>query len=128
MSTKAAALQSLLEELGIPVWTAAGVPDDCDMPYLTYNPVSNSFGSETTIEADLWCYGDGETQPNELVQRLSKIIGRGGRMVRCDGGAVWVRRGSPFAQEVPDWDEVMADNDKIKRRNILLDVEYITAD
>ncbi len=122
MSTKAAAIQSLLERVGIPVYTASSVPDDAEMPYMTYTPVNDSFDHETSLIANIWCYGDGEVEPNALAQTLSELIGRGGRVIRCDDGAIWVKRDQPFCQAVTDED------DKVKRRYINLIVEFLTID
>lgn len=123
MSTKAAAIHGLLSGFGIPAYAAASVPDDASEPYLTYALVDGAWGDgEVAMEVNLWYYGDGEAAPNAKVQEISEAIGLGGATVPCDGGMIWVKRGSPFAQSVTDG----TGNDKIKRRYINLDLEYIT--
>lgn len=122
MSTKAAAVQAFLSGFGIPAYAAASVPEDARMPYITYSLVVGAFGdAEQAMQVDLWYYGDGESAPNAKVQEISDRVGRGGTMVPCDGGAVWIKRGSPFAQSVTE-----STDDKVKRRYINLDLEYIT--
>lgn len=124
MTTKAAAIHSFLAGFGIPAYAAASVPDDAEMPYITYTLVTDAFtGYETAMEVDIWYYGDGEVAPNAKAQELSAAIGMGGRMLRCDGGAVWVKRGSPFCQAVQD-----STDDKVKRRYVNLSLEFITND
>jgi hypothetical protein len=44
-------------------------------------------------------------------------------MLPCDGGAVWIKRGSPFAQRIKN-----TSDDMIKRRYINLSAEFFTED
>lgn len=70
---------------------------------------------------NLWYYSTGEKVPNDKVQELSEAIGMGGKLVPCSGGAIWLKRGSPWCQNLRD------DADpQIKRRYINLTVEYLT--
>ena len=71
---------------------------------------------------DALARGDGEAAPNAQVQEISRAVGLGGVTLPCDGGMVWVKRGSPFAQSVADG----TGDDKVKRRYVNLDIEYIT--
>lgn len=122
MSTKAAAIQGFLSGFGIPAYAAASVPDDTTEPYLTYALVDGAWGDgEVSMEVNLWYYGDGEAAPNAKVQEISKAIGRGGVMLLCDEGGIWVKRGSPFSQAVVDTD------DQVRRRMININLEYVTA-
>ena len=123
MSTKAAAIQGFLSGFGVPAYAAASVPDDATEPYLTYALVDGAWGDgEVAMEVNLWYYGDGEAAPNAKVQEISKAIGIGGAYIPCDGGAIWIKRGSPFAQSVSDG----TGDDKVKRRYMNIDLEYIT--
>lgn len=122
VSTKAAAVQAFLSGFSLPAYAAASVPDDASMPYLTYSlPVGAFVDGETSMQVDLWYYGDGEKAPNAKVQEISDAIGLGGVMLTCDEGGIWVKRGSPFAQAVTD-----STDDKVKRRYLNVDLEYIT--
>ena len=124
MSTKASAIQDFMAGFGIPAYTSASVPDDAIEPYLTYSlPVGAWGDGEMAMEVNLWYYGDGEKAPNAKVQEISDALGIGGVLVPCDGGAVWIKRGSPFAQSTTDGTA----DDKVKRRYMNLDLEYITA-
>lgn len=124
MSTKAAAIQKFMGGFGIPAYAVSSVPDDAEMPYITYTLVSDAFtGAETNMTVDIWYYGDGEVAPNAKAQEVSKALGLGGKMLPCDDGAIWVKRGSPFCQVVTD-----STDDKVKRRYINLSLEFITND
>lgn len=123
MTTKAAAVHAFLSSFGIPAYAATSVPDDADFPYLTYYLVDGAWGDEEqAMQVDLWYYGSSEAPANAKVQEVSQAVGLGGVLLPCDGGAIWVKRGSPFAQTVADG----SGDDSIKRRYINLDVEYET--
>lgn len=121
MSTKAAAVQSFLSGFGIPAYPVSSVPDDAEMPYLTYTLVIGVWGEgEQNVPVDVWYRGESEAKPNAKVQEISSALGIGGVLLPCDGGAVWVKRGEPFAQTVQDEDNA------VKRRLVNLSVEYET--
>lgn len=121
--TKAAAVQSFLSSFGLPAYAATSVPDEAEMPYITYYLVDGMFGdNEVSMQVDLWYYGGTEAAPNAKVQEISKAIGMGGVMLPCEAGAIWVKRGAPFAQTISDG----SGDDSVKRRYINLDLEYET--
>lgn len=121
--TPEAAIFSLLGKLGVPAYAATSVPDDAEYPYATVEMVVGSFwDGEVPLLVSLWYYGDSESEPNAGARALAAIVGPGGRVLPCDGGAVWVKRGSPFSQSMGD----PTDN-KIKRRYVNLTAEFITS-
>ena len=122
VTTKAAAVHQFMSGFGIPAYAASSVPSDSEMPYLTYRLSVDGFtGTEVSVEADLWYYGESESVPNAKAEEVSRALGLGGRMLPCDNGAIWIKRGSPFCQSVPE------DDSMVKRRYINLDLEFITA-
>lgn len=121
MATKAAAFQAFMSSFGVPAYAATAVPPDARMPYLTYTWVEGAWGDgEQAVQADLWFRTTSEAEPNAKVAEMSKRIGRGGVCLPCYAGALWVKRGSPWAQAVEDVD------DSVKRRYINLSVEFET--
>lgn len=121
--TPEAAIFSLLGELGVPVYSATSVPDDAGYPYCTVGMAVGSFwDGEVPLPVSLWYYGDSEREPNAGARALAAIVGPGGRVIPCDGGAVWVKRGSPFSQSMGD-----PADDKIKRRYVNLTAEFVTS-
>lgn len=120
--TKTAALHSFFSGFGLDAYTTASVPTDVELPYLTYELAVGAWGDgELNIPVDLWFYTTSEAIPNAKVQEISDYIGLGGVRVPCDGGAIWIKRGSPFAQSIKD--DTAPD---LKRRLINIDVEYDT--
>lgn len=119
--TKGAALQAFFETI-LPSYAASAVPDDVVFPYLTYELITSAWeGGEVGLTVNLWFYTTGEAEPNAKAEELSKAIGYGGKMLKCDGGYIWLKRGSPWCQNLSD------DTDRnIKRRYINVTAEYLT--
>lgn len=121
--TKAKALLEFMSSFGLPAYVSTSVPHDAPFPRLTYDPVFDSFGTEVAISVNLWYRTVSEAEPNAKAMEISKAIGMGGRVILCNEGAIWIKRGSPFCQNLSDPDDSM-----IKRRYINLTLEYITQD
>lgn len=121
--TKEAALKAFFESFGIPAYPSSGVPDDVIFPYLTYDPVTDAWESgPVSITLNLWYYTTQESPPNAKARELSQRIGTGGAVVKCDEGYIWIKRGSPWCQNLRD------DADRnIKRRYLNISAEYLTA-
>lgn len=119
--TKGAALQSFFNSI-MPAYTETSVPDDAAFPYLTYQLSTNAWDSgETALAVNMWFYTTSEAVPNAKAQELSDVIGYGGITIPCDGGFIWLKRGSPWCQSIRDESDPM-----IKRRYINVIAEYFT--
>ena len=119
--TKGAALQAFFSQF-MDAYAASAVPEDVNFPYLTYELITSAWdGGEVGLTVNLWFYTTGEAVPNAKAQELSDAIGYGGVTLPCDGGFIWLKRGSPWCQNVQD------DTDQnIKRRYINVTAEYMT--
>ena len=119
--TKGTALYDFFSRF-MTAYPISSVPEDAIFPYLTYENVIDSWiGGEVGISVNLWFYTESEAIPNAKVQEISSAIGMGGTTVPCDGGFIWIKRGSPFAQPLTD-DTAPG----IKRRVLNISVEYMT--
>ena len=120
--TKAGALQSFMESFGIPAYAEGSVPKDAEFPWITYDPVFDSWGGgEVGVTVNLWYYTESEKAPNDMAAKISEAVGLGGVTLPCDGGFIWIKRGSPFSQSIHDPTEPL-----LKRKYINLTVEYLT--
>lgn len=119
--TKEAALHGFFNSFGIPGYPSSAVPGDVVFPYLTYDDVIEAYFRQASITVNLWYYTTSEAEPNAKAQELSDGIGLGGKLIPCDGGYLWVKRGSPWCQSLAD--DASPD---IKRRYINVEVEYLT--
>lgn len=119
--TKGAAVHEFFSGFGMSAYAASAVPEDVILPYITYEFVADAMG-EVDISVNLWFYTESEAIPNAKALEISKAIGLGGKILRFDGGAVWVKRGSPWCQSLKD-DTAPG----IKRRLLNVRLEYISA-
>lgn len=119
------ALQAFWSSFGIPAYDENTVPTGDDapaFPYITYDAVVSELGTPVAMSASLWYYGTSWSQITAKLEDVSFAIGRGGRLLPIDNGAVWIKKGSPFAQRMND------SNDMIRRIFINISAEYLTAE
>ena len=121
--TKAAAIYQFWNSFGLTAYEENSVPDDAAFPYITYQLVTDSFGRESTSTASIWYRSESWTAINAKTEEISQKISRGGKVIPCDGGAIWLKRGQPFAQSMGD-----ESDDLIKRKYLNITAEFITAD
>ena len=121
--TPEAALQQWFEGFGMPAYAAAAAPSDGEFPYITYDLVLGEWmAGEVNVPVNMWFRTDSEAVPNAKVRELSRALAHGGTCVGCDGGMLWLKKGSPWAQAV----RVEGEDDQIKRRYININIEYLT--
>lgn len=120
--TKAAVLYNFFNSFDMTGYAATSVPGDVVFPYLTYELVIDSWtGGEVGLTVNLWFYTSSEAIPNAKAQQIADAIGEGGVVLPCDGGYIWIKRGSPWCQSLAD--DTAPD---IKRRYLNVTVEYLT--
>lgn len=119
--TKEGALQAWYGQF-LDAYPASSVPEDVTFPYLTYERVVGAFDSGDTAQTvNLWYYTNSEAVPNAKAQEISNAIGPGGTVIPCDGGYIWIKRGSPWCQSITE-----ESDPNIKRRYLNMTVEYLT--
>ena len=120
--TKAAAIYQFWSGFGLTAYEENTVPEDAVFPYVTYQLVTDSFDREVAATASLWYRGESWTAINSKTEEVSAHIGLGGKIIKCDGGRIWIKRGQPFAQNMGD-----ESDDLIKRKYLNVNIEYFTA-
>ena len=128
--TKAAAIYEFWNSFGIKAYEEntvidadeEGNPVEPQFPYITYQLVTDSFDREVAATASLWYRGESWTAINAKTEEISAHIGLGGKIIKCDGGRIWIKRGQPFAQNMGD-----ESDDLIKRKYLNLTFEFFTA-
>jgi hypothetical protein len=119
--TKGKALDAWFNQF-MTFYPSTAVPDDVTFPYGTYEAVFDNYtGGEVGLTVNLWFYTESEARPNAKAQELSEAIGSGGKLLKCDGGYIWIKRGSPWCQSLTD-----DTSPTIKRRYINVTAEYLT--
>lgn len=121
--TKAAAIYQFWNSFVLTAYEENTVPHDAAFPYITYQLVTDSFEREIPLTASLWYRSESWTAINAKTEEISQTISRGGKVISCDGGAIWLKRGQPFAQSMGD-----ESDDLIKRKYLNITAEFMTAD
>ena len=128
--TKAAAIYQFWNSFGIKAYEENTVIDadedgnaiEPTFPYITYQLVTDSFDRDVAATASIWYRGESWTAINAKTEEISAHIGLGGKIIKCDGGRIWIKRGQPFAQNMGD-----ENDDLIKRKYLNLTYEFLTA-
>lgn len=122
MASKQGAIASWLGSFGMPAYSARAVPPDATLPYLTFSSVDGAWGyGEQNVSVDVWERTESEVAINARVEAMGRALGIGGVILRCEGGAVWLKRGAPFANATDSGE------DGVKRRTVNVSAEFITS-
>ena len=119
--TKAAAIYQFWNSFDLAAYEENTVPTDATFPYITYQLVTDSFYREIPLTASLWYRSESWKKKKKKTEEISHKISRGGKIISCDGGSIWLKRGQPFAQNMGD-----ESDDLIKRKYLNLILEYLT--
>lgn len=94
-----------------------------DLPdnYITYELQTSNFGDPLSLTASLWYYTTSWKDITNKADEIARYIGYGGKIIAVDGGYIWIKLGTPFAQR-------MATEQENYRRIILnITVDFLTA-
>lgn len=119
--TKESAIHNFWSTFGLLAYEENSVPTDAVLPYITYQLVVDSFDNEVSMTASLWDNSTSWAYLTVKSNEIAQTIGRGGIILDCDGGSIWIKKGVPFIQNMSD-----PDNTNIKRKLINITVEYLT--
>lgn len=115
---KAQAIHSFWSGFGIPAYDETTVPDDAQMPYITYNVVTGALDDALLMSGSIW-YRD--TSWATVTAKADEIADALYTTIPIDGGGVYLTQGTPFAQRMSD-----PADDSIRRIYINLSAEFIT--
>ena len=122
--TKEAIIYNFWSSFNLPAYEENSVPTGDkapNFPYITYQVVTDSLGSNVSATGSIWYSSTSWKEINAKTEEISKDIGIGGKRIACDNGLIWIKRGLPFAQSMGD-----PEDDKIKRKLINLEINYLT--
>ena len=98
------------------------VPDDAGFPRITYEAATHGFDDypwQGTVS--LWDRSTSWAAISHKADEIGAALGRGGVYEPYTGGAVWITKGSPWAQR-------MGDDDDMIRRIVLSPVYQFMSD
>lgn len=105
---------------GLPAYDETHVPSGASFPRITYETSMDEFGNEIPLTASLWYRSESWQEITLKANAIADTIGRGGVMLKTDNGALWLKKGTPFAQRMSD-----ASDDSIRRIVINISAEFI---
>lgn len=112
-------LQSFWEGFDLPAYDENTVPDDATLPRITYEALFGDFNETVQMNASIWYRGTSWEEITAKTQEIKDFIGLGGKVLKTDSGALWITRGSIFAQRMTDPD------DTIRRMVLTINVDFI---
>lgn len=103
MINTAKALYDFWSGFGIPAYTVGTVPEEQELPYITYSLVESEPLEPATHYAQVWYR---KTSNIALLSKVDEIISAVGEIVKleCEGGYVVLRPSGPFVQLMVDAD------------------------
>lgn len=116
---KVQAITSFWSSFGINAYDENTVPEDASFPRITYNVAVGGFNESESLTASLWYKGTSWANITSKINEIESVLNKGGKMVTFEGGAVWIRPGSPFYNRMPDPDS------DIRRIVVNIEVEFI---
>ena len=122
---KTQALYNFFSGFELPAYEENTVPtgkNAPELPYITYATATSGFDNDVQISASLWYKGYSWEAADRKAAEINAALAHGGKMIPFTGGALWIRRGTPFAQHMAD------DDDTIRRIYLNLTAEYLSAE
>lgn len=93
------ALNSFFGGFGVPAYLEDNIPATATLPYLTYQPVvPGTWNDTSTFHARLWYKSSAGRVPILETEDLISAALQDGKTLSCEGGAIVLRKGSPWAQ------------------------------
>lgn len=125
MADKSQALHGFWSSFTLPAYDESTVPTGDNapaFPYITYNVVMDSLDSTVSLTASVWYRSSSWADITAKADEINNKIGNGGRIVPYDNGALWIKRGTPFAQRMAD-----DSDDMIRRIYLNIEAEFLSA-
>lgn len=97
MLNTAAALKTFWSSFGLKAYTVNTIPDEQELPYITYSLPETEPLQSATHYAQVWYKSTSNAELLRKVDLIKETIGTGVR-IDCDGGYVALYPLTPFAQ------------------------------
>lgn len=119
---KAQALHDFWSSFGWTAYDQYSVPDNAEYPRITYEVATDSVGQVVPLTANLWTRDSSWEAISLKADEIAEYIGYGHKVVKIDGGYMWVSKGGVFAQRMND-----PNDDMVRRVYVSISVEFLTA-
>lgn len=113
------AIHAFWSSFGLTAYDENSVPDNAQLPYITYSVSYDSFDDNVSMTASIYYRSTSWTGITNTANQIYNDIGFGGKTLKTDNGGIVIHRGSPFYQRKGD------DTKDIKGLFIIIQAEYI---
>ena len=120
--TKEEALHGFWSSFGWDAYDETDVPDDAELPYITYNVMTDNIGTPIFPTASLWSRSTSWKTNTQKAVDIARSLSYGGSTIPFDGGVMFITQGAPFTQRMGE------DDDGIRRTLLNVAVEFLCAD
>ncbi len=118
--TKEAALYQFWSSFGLTAYEENSVPAQAEFPYISYEVITDNMGAKIGLTASLWYHTGSWVTPNAKAQEIADVLSNTGLTIPCDGGALWLQRGQPWALSLTEEDQ------NIRRKYLNITAEFLT--
>lgn len=117
-------LDSFWNSFGIPAYDELTVPDEAELPYITYQASIGAFEDTVPLTASVWYYGTSWEQVSQKVDEISRRLNGWTLVELSDRQYIFLKknRESFFAQRMTDPDDL------VRRIYLSLSAEFFTYD
>lgn len=117
---KAQAINQFWNSFGLPAYDANTVPENTELPYISYEVSTAELDEPVLLSANLWYRDSGwkaiSQKSKEIAEYIKKMT-----PIKVDNGRVFIAKGVPFAQRMDE-----PDDQSIRRILLYINVEYLT--
>lgn len=94
-------LWKFFNSFDIPGYEENAVPDDAELPYITYTLSAPDWTDTASITASIWYAGTTLDVVAKKTDEIEKRIDNEPRVPAKNGGCIYLYKGNPFSQRVP---------------------------
>ena len=97
-------LYSYFNSFGVSAYLDNSAPTGATFPYITYTLNYEDGYIDNLIQVRIWTKSTSLVQLTTLVDKIGDNVNNGITINGADGGTIWIKKGSPFAQFIPEED------------------------
>ena len=94
------AINKFWNQFGVKAYDETTVPDDVELPYITYSVSTSDFDNMVVGSASIWDRSTSWNRVTEIEQSINNVMSKGGSMISYDGGGLWIVKGNPWSQRL----------------------------
>ena len=104
MYKAAAALKTFFSGFGLPAYAADSVPENVELPYITYSMSVPEWNTKASAYAQVWDRTKSNTGIIRTADQITAAIGDAGKRIPFDGGYLVIWLETPLTQIMVDGD------------------------